>query len=153
MHFLTCFEDYSIKRDQCKIRFFAQYKAFCPIHSELLQKNDKNLFVKKFCKYIWHTSKLNLQTLEILWNTFLTKYKLFCHGLPKTPRTSFGGQRQRKILLGEGTTSQYSKNRYNNCNQNSYGYGYDKYKPGNPVQQNEISLCSSSGGSKSYILL
>ena len=48
-------------------------------------------------------------------------------------------------------TSQYSKKRYNNSgNQSSYGYRYRKYKPGNLDHQSEISLSSSSGGSKTY---
>ena len=102
----------------------------------LLQKNDKNLFGKKFRENIWHTSKSKKQTS----NTSRKKYKSFHHGLPQTPR-----RQQQKLLLGKGTTSQYSKKRYNNRNQNSYGYGYRKYKPGNFVQQSGISLCSSSG--------
>ena len=89
----------------------------------------------------------------MLSNTSRTKYKLFRHGLPQTPRRSFGGQQQQKLLLRKGTTSQYSKKRYNNGNQNSYGYGYGKYKPGNLVQQSAISLCSSSGGSKTHTSL
>ena len=43
--------------------------------------------------------------------------------------------------------------KYNNDNQNSYGCRYGKYKPGNPVQQSGISLCSSSGGSKTQTSL
>ena len=35
----------------------------------------------------------------------------------------------------------------------SYGYGCGKYKPGNLVQQSEISLCSSSGESKTHTSL
>ena len=89
----------------------------------------------------------------MLSNTSQTKYKPFRYGLPQTPRRSFGGQRQQKLLLRKGTASQYSKKRYNNGNQNSYGYGYGKYKPGNLVQQSAISLCSSSGGSKTQTSL
>ena len=50
-------------------------------------------------------------------------------------------------------TSQYSKKRYYNGNQNCYGYGYGEYKPGNPVQQNGFSLCSLSGGSTTHTFL
>ena len=114
----------------------------------LLQKNGKNLFGKKFRENIWHTSKSKKQTLEMLSNTSRKKYKPFHHGLPQTPR-----RQQQKLLLRKGTTSQYSKKRYNNGNQNSYGYGYHKYKPGNLVQQSEISLCSSSGWSKTHTSL
>ena len=45
---------------------------------------------------------------------------------------------------------EYLKERYNNSNQNSYGYGHGRYKPGNPVQQSVISLCSTSRGSKTH---
>ena len=44
----------------------------------------------------------------------------------------------------------FEKKRYNSGNQNSYGYGYGKYKAGNIVQQSGIFLCSSSGGSKTH---
>ena len=100
--------------------------------SELLQKNYKNLFWKKFGENIWHTSKLKKPTLEMLSNTQRTQYKPFCRGLPQTPRRSFGGQQQQKFLR-KGITSRYSKKRYNNGKQNSYEYGYGKYKPGNLV--------------------
>ena len=96
------------------------------------------------------TSKSKKKTLEILLNTSRTKYEPFRHSLPQTPRGSFEGQQQLKFLLRKGTTSQYSKKRYNNGNQNSYGYRYGKYKPGNPVQQSGIFLCSSSGGCKTH---
>ena len=120
---------------------------------EILQKNDKNLFGKKLRENIWYTSKSKKQTLEMLSNTLQTKYKLFRHSLPQTSRRSFVGQQQQKLLLRKGTTSQYSKKRNNNSNQNSYGYENGKYKPGNSVQQNGISLCSSSGGSKTHTSL
>ena len=89
----------------------------------------------------------------MLSNTSQTKYKPFHQGLPQTPRRSFGGQQQQKLLLRKGTTSQYLKKRYNNGNQNSYRYGYGKYKPGNLVKQSAISLCTSSGGSKTHTSL
>ena len=101
--------------------------------SELLQKNDKHLFEKKFRENIWRTSESKKQTLEILSNTSRTKHKPFCHGLPQSPR--FRKATITKLLLRNGVTSQYSKKRYNNSKQNSYGYGYGKYKRGNSVQQ------------------
>ena len=130
-----------------------QTKQMLREDSELLQKNDKNLFGKKFRENIWHTSKSKKQTFEMLSNTSPIKYKTFCHGLPQTPRRSFGGQQQQKLLLRKGTTSQYSKKRDNNVNQTSYGYGYGNYKAGNPVQQSGISLYISSGGSKTHTYL
>ena len=84
----------------------------------------------------------------MLSNTLQTKYKPFHHSLPQTPKRSFRGQQQQKLLLRKGITSKYSKKWYNNANQNSYGYRYGKYKPGNPTKESGISLCSSSGGSK-----
>ena len=86
----------------------------------------------------------------MLSNTSRTKYKPFRHGLPQTPRRSFGGQQQQKLLLRKGTTSQYSKKQFNNGNQNSSGYGHGKYKPENLVHKSRISLRSSSGGSKTH---
>ena len=70
----------------------------------------------------------------MLSNTSRAKYKHFRHGLLQTPRRSFKRQQLQKLLL--------------NGSQNSYGYRYGKYKPGNPVKQIEVSLCSSSGRSK-----
>ena len=72
---------------------------------EILQKNDKNLFGKKLRENIWHTSKSKKQTLEMLSNTLQTKYKPFHH----TPKRSFRGQQQQKLLLRKGITSKYSK--------------------------------------------
>ena len=72
---------------------------------------------------------------------------------PRTsPDTEKGFRRATttKLLLRKGKRSQYSKKRYNNDNQNSYGFGYRKYKPGNQVQQSAISLCSSSRESKTH---
>ena len=84
----------------------------------------------------------------MLSNISRKKCKPFRHGLPQTPRRSFGGQQQQKFLLRKVMTSWYSRRRYNNnTNQNSYGCGYGKYKPGNLVQQGEISLFNSSGRS------
>ena len=83
-------------------------------------------------------------------NTSRTKYKPFRQGLPQTPKRSFGGQQQQKLLLRKGTTSQYSKKQFNNGNQNSYGHGHGKYKPENLVHKSRISLCSSSEGSKTH---
>ena len=54
--------------------------------SGLLQKNDKNLFGKKFGENINHTLKSKKQTLEILPNTSRTKYKPFRHGFPDTKK-------------------------------------------------------------------
>ena len=71
----------------------------------LLQKNDKNLFGKVFHKNVWHTSKSKKQTLEMLSNTSRAKYKPFRHGLPQTPKRSFRGQQQQKLLLRKGTTN------------------------------------------------
>ena len=89
----------------------------------------------------------------MLSNTSRTIYKPFRQGLPQTPRRSFGGQQQQK-LLRKGAMSQYSKKRYNNNgNENSYGYKYDKYKPVNLVQQSGLPLCSSSGGYKNTYIL
>ena len=127
-----------------------QSKQMLREDSELLQVNDKNLFENKFRENICHTSKPKKQTTEMLSNISQTKHKPFCHDLPQTPRRSFGGKQQQKHLLRLGTTSQYSKKRYNSGNQNSYGYGYGKYKAGNIVQQSGIFLCSSSGGSKTH---
>ena len=118
-----------------------QSKQMLRENSELIQKNNKNLIGRNFRENIWHTSKSKKQTLEMLPNTSRTKYKPLRHGLPHTLRRCFGGQQQQKLFLKKGMTSQYSKNRYNNGNQDSYGYGYGKYKPGNPVQQSGISLC------------
>ena len=56
-----------------------------------------------------------------------TKYKLFCPGLPQTPRRSFKGQSQQQLLLGKGMP-QFSKKQYNNDSEKSYGYGYGKYR-------------------------
>ena len=53
-----------------------------------------------------------------------------------------------KASSQERNDVQYSKKRCNNGKQNSYGYGYGKYKPGNLLQKSGISLCSSSGGYK-----
>ena len=75
-----------------------QSKQILREDSELLQKNDKNLFGKKFRENIWHTSKSKKQTLKMLSNTSRTKYKPFRHGLPQTPRRIFGGQRQQKFF-------------------------------------------------------
>ena len=101
-----------------------QSKQMLREDSELLQKYDRNLFGRKIRENILHTSKSKKQTLEMLLNTSRTKCKPFRHGLPEIRRRSFGGQQQQKLLLRKGTTSQYSKKRYNNGNQNSYGYGY-----------------------------
>ena len=96
-------------------------------YSELLQKNEKNFFGEKFRENIRHSSRSKKQTLEMLSNTSLIKYKAFCHGLSQIPGSSFGGQQQQKLLFGKETTPQYSEKRYNNNgNQNSYGYGYGK---------------------------
>ena len=104
-----------------------QSKQMLREDSELLQKNNKKNFRKKFRENIWHTCKSKKQTIEMLSNTSRTKYKPFRHGLPQTPRRSFVGQQQQKLLLRKGTTSQSLKKRYSNGNQNSYGYGYGKY--------------------------
>ena len=117
--------------------------------SELLQKSDKNLFGKKFRENIWHTSKSKKQTLEMLSNTLRTKYKPFRHG----HRGVSEGNNNNKSFFSGKERRQFSKKRYNNGNQNSYGYGYDKYKPRNLVQQSEISLRSSSGGPKTHTSL
>ena len=85
--------------------------------SDLLPKNDENLFGKKFLENIKHTSKSETQTLEILSNTSRTKYNSFLYDLPQTLRRSFGGQQQQKLLLTKGTTFQYSKNDMVNINQ------------------------------------
>ena len=78
--------------------------------SQLFQKNDNNLFWKRFCGNIWHTSKSKKQTMEMLPKTSQTKYKPFRHGLPQTPRRSFGGQQQQKLLLRKGTTYSIRRN-------------------------------------------
>ena len=104
-----------------------QSKQMLREDSELLQKNDKKIFRKKFRGNIWHTCRSKKQTIEMLSNTSRTKYKPFRHGLPQTPRRSFVGPQQQKLLLRKGTTSQSLKKRYSNGNQNSYGYGYGKY--------------------------
>ena len=78
--------------------------------SQLLQKNDNNLFRKRFRGNIWHTSKSKKQTIEMLPKTSQAKYKPFRHGLPQTPRRSFGGQQQQKLLLGKGTTYSIRRN-------------------------------------------
>ena len=104
-----------------------QSKQMLREDSELLQKNDKKIFRKKCRGNIWHTCRSKKQTIEMLSNTSRTKYKPFRHGLPQTPRRSFVGQQQQKLLLRKGTTSQSLKKRYSNGNQNSYGYGYGKY--------------------------
>ena len=107
---------------------------------------------EKWQKFIWekvqwkHLAQLQIKKANLRIHLEQNTNPLR-HGLPQTPRRSFGGQQQQKLLLRKGTASQYSKKRYNNGNQNSYGYGYGKYKPGNLVQQSTISLCSSSGGS------
>ena len=92
--------------------------------SELLQKNYNNISGKKFRENIWHISKSKKQTMEMLSNTSRTKYQPFRCSLSQTP-----------II------------------QNSYGYRYGKYKPGNLAQESEIYLCSSSGGSKTHTSL
>ena len=46
-----------------------QSKQILGEDSELLQKNDKNLYGKKFCENISHTPKSKKQTLEMLSNT------------------------------------------------------------------------------------
>ena len=71
-----------------------QSKQMLREDSELLQKNDKNIFRKKFRENIWHTSKSKKQTLEMLSNTSQIKYNSFRYRLPQTPRRSFGGQQQ-----------------------------------------------------------
>ena len=55
-----------------------QSKQILREDSELLQKNDKNLFGKKFREN--HISKSKKQTLEMLSNTSRTKHKPFRHG-------------------------------------------------------------------------
>ena len=64
------------------------------LREELLQKNDKYLFGKKFRENIWHISKSKKQTLEMLSNTSRIKYKPFRHSLPQTTRRSFGALRK-----------------------------------------------------------
>ena len=86
-----------------------QRKQMMRDDSELLQVNGKNLFENKFRENMCHTSKSKKQTIEMLSNISQTKHKPFCHGLPQTPRRSFGGKQQQKHLLRLGTTSQYSK--------------------------------------------
>ena len=78
--------------------------------SQLFQKNDNNLFWKRFCGNIWHTSKSKKQTIEMLPKTSQAKYKPFRHGLPQTPRRSFVGQQQQKLLLRKGTTYSIRRN-------------------------------------------
>ena len=46
-----------------------QSKQILSEDSELLQKNDKNLYGKKFCENISHIPKSKKQTLEMLSNT------------------------------------------------------------------------------------
>ena len=69
---------------------------------KILQENGNNLFRKKF--------KSKKQTLEMLPKTSRTKYKPFRHSLPQTPKRSFGGQQQQKLLLRKGTTYSIQKN-------------------------------------------
>ena len=78
--------------------------------SQLLQKNDNNLFRKRFRGNIWHTSKSKKQTIEMLPKTSKAKDKPFRHGLPQTPRRSFVGQQQQKLLLRKGTTYSIRRN-------------------------------------------
>ena len=103
-----------------------QSKKMLKEDSKPFQKNEKNLFRKKFRENIWQTSKSKKQTLDMLSNTSQAKYKTFFRGLIQTPRRSFRGQQQQKLPLRKGTTSQYSKKRYNNGNQNNYEYRYGK---------------------------
>ena len=70
-----------------------QSKQMLREDSEFLQKNNKNLFGKKFDENIWQTSKSKKQTLDMLSNTSRTKYKQpYSHGFPQTLGGSFGGQ-------------------------------------------------------------
>ena len=117
--------------------------------SQLLQKNDNNLFRKRFRGNIWHTFKSKKQTIEMLPKTSQAKYKPFrpSRSSPDTEK-EFRRATATKASSQERNDVQYSKKRCNNGKQNSYGYGYGKYKPGNLVQKSGISLCSSSGGSK-----
>ena len=101
-----------------------QSKQMLREDSELLQKNGNNLSGKRFRENIWHISKSKGQTIEMLSNTSRTKYQPFRCSLSQTPRS-----------------------------QNSYGYRYGKYKPGNLVQEIDIYLCSSTGGSKTHTSL
>ena len=54
-----------------------QSKQMLRKDSELLQKNDKGFFGKKLRENIWHTSRSQMQTLEMLSNISRTKYKPF----------------------------------------------------------------------------
>ena len=70
-----------------------QSKQMLREDSEFLQKNNKNLFGKKFDENIWQTFKSKKQTLDMLSNTSRTKYKQpYSHGFPQTLGGSFGGQ-------------------------------------------------------------
>ena len=54
-----------------------QSKQMLRKDSELLQKNDKGFSGKKLRENIWHTSRSQMQTLEMLSNISRTKYKPF----------------------------------------------------------------------------
>ena len=91
--------------------------------------------------------KSNRIHLEQNTNTFATAFHTHRKGVSECSNS-------KRFVLRKRTAAQFSKKRYNNYGtRNSYRYGYGKYKPGNLVQQSEISLCSSSGGSKTHTSL
>ena len=71
----------------------------------LLQKNDKNLFGKKYRENIWHTSKSKKQTFEMLSNTSRKKYKPFTTAFPRhqEDKSFFSGKEQRHSIKKSDT--------------------------------------------------
>ena len=78
--------------------------------SELLQKNDKNLFGKKFRENIWHTSKSKKQTLEMLSNTSRTKYKPFATPFPRHRKGVSEGNNNKNVFSGKERRHSIKKN-------------------------------------------
>ena len=71
----------------------------------LLQKNDENLFGKKFRETIWHTSKSKKQTLEMLSNTSQKNTNLFTTAFPRhrEDKSFFSGKGQRHSIKKSDT--------------------------------------------------
>ena len=125
-----------------------QSKQMLREYSELLHKNDKNLFGIKIRESIRQTSKSKKQTLEMLSN----KMQTLSPQSSSDTEEKFRRATTTKLLIRKEAKLQYSKTQYNNnVIQNIYGYGYATYNPGNLVQQNRIFLCSSTGRSKTHI--
>ena len=74
----------------------------------------------------------------MLSDTSRTKYKPFRHGLPRTPKKFWRAKTAEDFCQENNNVRLLKKPRYNNGIQNSDGYGYGKYKPGNLVLQKKL---------------